>query len=915
MLRSNHGFGYTLGIGAYLMHPDTHNLYPARIGVGRSGLSVERTLAPSALDRSCSGPPLHIGWSSIAGFDADASRVGPNGVEFQALELQTDDGVLVLLVTAPDVSVLFGAVSRWSRQWHRVRSAKRPSLGISPIFSIRQLSELFLTRYSTQRGAQRKAQSYSKYGAQHYVRRFDFSSRFADVAQVIARHLKRDLESILRLVGPWLVALGRVVWITLGVLLSPFSRLLGWVIPKLILLTAPFRSRARRTLAWLVVKAAHERFSVVWSRYQYRRPITLTASTLAVILVSGSCLALFTSSSSQSAAIAPKHPATITTAGMAKLVSALDQGNATQMSLPKSLNLPAATSVPAPAPPSIADAPPLSPHEVFGFAPYWTLPQSSGFNVGGVTTLAYFSVGVNSDGTLKESGAGWNGYQSQELASLVTRAHGAGDRVVLTINDFSQNSLDQLTSSSTAAGVLSSALIPVIEAKNLDGVNLDFEGQGSADQTGLTSLVQKVSTALHAVNPHWQITMDTYASSAGDPNGFYNIAALSPWVDGFFVMAYQLNLSASSSTTSPMTSAMFSDVTTLEQYTSLVPASKVILGVPFYGINWPTSDGTLSAQPTGSGTPIAYAQIVAGGTPIYWDNVTNTAWTSYQIGSQWYETFFEDPTSLYMEAQLAQQYQIAGMGIWALGMDGNDPNMLAAVDGFSPAIKNTASGPTSTSTSSSATSSTPASGTTSSGSGSSSSPTLPGSTSVFSPLPGGVSILGSGSGSGSASGSGSGSSSGAGSSSGSGTAGGTSGSVPTSTTTTTTTTTSTTTTTTTVPPSSSSGSTGASGSSPSGSGTGSSASTSSGNTFSGSYLGHLQTLVPVDPGQFVGIESATSVGTLSNFQTTDTAYSCLSTDPSLNVYPDPTTANEYIAVAVVPTDCVSEDFTFTSSAS
>ena len=63
---------------------------------------------------------------------------------------------------------------------------------------------------------------------------------------------------------------------------------------------------------------------------------------------------------------------------------------------------------------------------MFGFAPYWTLPESAGFDVQGLTTLAYFSIGVNPDGTLDESGPGWNGYQSQALVDLVNRAHAAG---------------------------------------------------------------------------------------------------------------------------------------------------------------------------------------------------------------------------------------------------------------------------------------------------------------------------------------------------------------------------------------------------------------------------------------------------------------------------------------------------------
>jgi hypothetical protein len=227
-------------------------------------------------------------------------------------------------------------------------------------------------------------------------------------------------------------------------------------------------------------------------------------------------------------------------------------------------------------------------------------------------------------------------------------------------------------------------------------VNLDFEGAGSGDQTGLTRLVTQVSAAIHAVNPHYQVTMDTYASSAGDPGGFYNIKTLAPAVDGFFVMAYQLNLQSGPSAVSPLTNSMFSDKTTIDQYAAAVPAGKVILGMPYFGIDWPTSDGTLTAQATGPATNLSYGQVIASGHPIYWDATTDTAWTSYQVGSQWHETFFEDPTSLYDAAQLAGQSGLGGMGIWALGMDGNSPSMLSALTGFAPTTKSGPAGPVAT---------------------------------------------------------------------------------------------------------------------------------------------------------------------------------------------------------------------------
>ncbi len=192
----------------------------------------------------------------------------------------------------------------------------------------------------------------------------------------------------------------------------------------------------------------------------------------------------------------------------------------------KAVLLAPATAPPAPAPPSLAAAPPLKPHEVFGFAPYWTLDQAGGFNLAGISTLAYFAVGVNPDGTLDQSGPGWTGYESQALANLVTQAHAAGDRVVLTVNNFDQGQLDALTSSPTAAATLAAAIVAAVEAKNLDGVNLDLEGQGSADNAGLTRLVDTVSWVMHTANPHYQVTMDTYSSSASGTNGWFDIPAL-----------------------------------------------------------------------------------------------------------------------------------------------------------------------------------------------------------------------------------------------------------------------------------------------------------------------------------------------------------------------------------------------------
>jgi len=414
-------------------------------------------------------------------------------------------------------------------------------------------------------------------------------------------------------------------------------------------------------------------------RRQLRRTGMAAGAAAAIVLVVALLVSLLTSSA--------------TASHVPSAAAASPTGNRIQARLHHSADLAAATTAPAPAPPSLADAAPLQSHEIFGYAPYWTLPQSSGFDVQDLTTLAYFSVDANGDGTLDQSGSGWNGYESQDLVDLVNRSHAAGDRVVLTVTCFSQQALDAITSDPNAAGRLSAALIAAVQAKNLDGVNFDFEGEGSADQVGLTNLITAVSAALHVANPHWQVTMAVYASAAGDPHGFYNIAALAPALDGFFVMAYDMNSKSQPSATSPLFNGNYSDVQAIESFLKVVPPAKIVLGLPYYGYDWPTTGGTLPATATGSESPLPYSSIKASGHPTYWDPVTDTPWTSYQVGTQWHTTFYDDPTSMALKAQLANYFHIGGVGIWALGMDGNDPAMLAALLGNAPAAKDAITGP------------------------------------------------------------------------------------------------------------------------------------------------------------------------------------------------------------------------------
>jgi len=360
------------------------------------------------------------------------------------------------------------------------------------------------------------------------------------------------------------------------------------------------------------------------------------------------------------------------------------QGVAAEPSAPEEamVHLAKATTAPPPAPASLG-AGPLAPHEAFGFFPYWALENPASIDLSSLTTIAYFSVDVNGNGTVDESpsSSGWVGYESQAFAGLVTQAHRDGVRVVLSASCFDQAALDTLTHDSSAQATLSATLLSLVRAKHLDGVNLDLEGTGPTDRSGLNQLVARVSDTLKGADPAWQLTVDTYASSAEDPGGFYDVAGMAPFVDAFVVMAYDMGGSfAASPTAVPPGGPGLTDRQIVASYASVVGPPKVILGMPLYGEDWPTTGPTAGDPATGPPAPVADDQIAPTDT-VYWDPSTGGPWAVYRTGRQWHQIWFDDPASLAAKADLARAAGLRGVALWALGMAVGTGDQTAAVTG------------------------------------------------------------------------------------------------------------------------------------------------------------------------------------------------------------------------------------------
>jgi spore germination protein YaaH len=185
--------------------------------------------------------------------------------------------------------------------------------------------------------------------------------------------------------------------------------------------------------------------------------------------------------------------------------------------------------------------------------------------------------------------------------------------------------------------------------------------------------------------------LNTYPESAEAPAGFFDIKALAPYVNEFFVMAYDMDSTEIPSADAPLDGEYLSDAAALATYVSAGLGSKVILGIPFYGYDFPSSGAGRDAAVTSPPYAVTYDDILTSiavdhHKPL-WDPDTDTPYTVFRYEKAWHQTWFDDPVSVALKTALADKFGVAGVGAWEIGMVANAPQMISALDGDSPAVK------------------------------------------------------------------------------------------------------------------------------------------------------------------------------------------------------------------------------------
>jgi spore germination protein YaaH len=374
----------------------------------------------------------------------------------------------------------------------------------------------------------------------------------------------------------------------------------------------------------------------------------------------------------------------------------------------------------------VQSAAPNTSREVFGFALASSLSDptvgypSWKFNL--LSTVAFFGLHVDTAGHFVDDN-GWTVWNSSALTNLVSIAHQHGVKVVVTIvlQDFSSSTPNMCAGLKSADATVAQTLQEV-KAKSVDGVNIDYEGLdgscGMADpywaQHAMTSFVQKMRAGLGS---SYYLSVDSYASSAADGYGFFDVVGMSAYVDSFFVMAYDLEYSnyrrppANCFTfclgpTGPLAGYYYNDTAVSSQYIAAVGASKVILGVPYYGRKACVGAAVPNAYPTSS--VVADSYLDAAGEASYYEVKAGTYAVHRDANSAgaerwdtWYNTtlnctrelYWDDAVSLGKKYDLVNTDKLRGVGLWNLNYGGGAPELWSALaNHFSPCTSVTVAG-------------------------------------------------------------------------------------------------------------------------------------------------------------------------------------------------------------------------------
>lgn len=347
----------------------------------------------------------------------------------------------------------------------------------------------------------------------------------------------------------------------------------------------------------------------------------------------------------------------------------------------------------------------LPTRQIIGFLPFWQMASIENLRFPILTEIIYFGLRINEKGEIETKDSDGNREQgaarldSDTFKKLQKKAKESNTKLSLAIILQDNEKVETFLSDKDAWERLVENVSALIDQQNLSGINLDFEYSGIPGKETVAGYTNFVTNFVHELKTHYP------ASPAGGPSltvsvditadairksRLYDVGELAKVADFIILMGYDFYRPSSSvaGPIAPLTGkeTYEYDVTSAAlDFLKFVPKEKLILGVAYYGWDFPTVDenkgSSVEKRPDESVALSTYKRtrrLMEERNPdIRFDEESQTPWMIYRdpdtngIRQVW----FENEISLAKKYDLVNKENLSGIAIWALGYDGDHDDL------------------------------------------------------------------------------------------------------------------------------------------------------------------------------------------------------------------------------------------------
>lgn len=254
-------------------------------------------------------------------------------------------------------------------------------------------------------------------------------------------------------------------------------------------------------------------------------------------------------------------------------------------------------------------------------------------------------------------------YFSYADREYVDKAHAMGLQVWAVLDNINKGenvNSAVLFSQTSVRKELISRLMADVAAYGLDGINLDIESISQEARPHYVQFIRELSVECRKQGIF--LSVDNYVPSAYTSD--YNRAEQGRVADYVIIMGYDEHYAggeAGSVASLPYVEQGIQN--TLRE----VPAEKVINGIPFYTRVWTIQDNKTTSSALGLESAASW--VAENQVELYWQEELGQYYGEKREDNSIRVIWLEDERSLELKMKLIDQYHLAGVACWKLGLD------------------------------------------------------------------------------------------------------------------------------------------------------------------------------------------------------------------------------------------------------